>query len=87
MKGNDIMKMPKETRKAVKRLMNYLLKEQRSFEAHYYDLIGAFKIIIVNNKLDYEKIKELVNSAQCSVTNVTNSSTITYNFDWSENYD
>ena len=77
------MEMPKETRKAIKKLINYLLKEQRSFETHYYDLIGAFKIIIVNDKLNYEKIRELVNSAQCSVTNVTKSSTITYNFDWS----
>ena len=77
------MEMSKETRKAIKKLINYLLKEQRSFETHYYDLIGAFKIIIVNDKLNYEKIRELVNSAQCSVTNVTKSSTITYNFDWS----
>lgn len=78
------MKMPKETRKAVKKLMNHLLKEQRSFEIHYYDLINTFKIIIVNNKLNYEKIKELVNSAQCSVSCITKSATITYSFEWDE---
>lgn len=84
MKGIDYMEMPKETRKAIKKLINYLLKEQRSFETHYYDLISTFKIIIVNDKLNYDKIRELVNSAQCSVSNITKSTTITYMFEWDE---
>lgn len=87
MKGNDIMKMPKETRKAVKRLMNYLLKQKISFEIQYHDLSEVMDITIVDEHLNYDKIEEILNTAHCSKSTVIRSCDVLYVLDWSENYD
>ena len=87
MKGIDIMKMPKETRKAVKRLMNYLLKHKISFEIQYHDLSEVMDITIVDEHLNFDKIEEILNATGCSVETVIRSCDVLYILDWSENYD
>lgn len=87
MKGNDIMKMPKETRKAVKRLMNYLLKKKISFEIKYHDLSEVMNITVVGEHLNYDKIEEILNTAHCSISIAIRSYDVLYTLEWSENYD
>lgn len=84
MKGNDIMIMPKETRKAVKKLINYLLKQEASFDVGYHDLINVLEITVVNRHLNVSRIDEIIGTVNCATAKAERTNDITYIFDWSE---
>lgn len=80
MKGNDNVKIQKETRETIKKFINYLLKQEASFDIHYDNLRNQIDVAVKNDNLEFEKLKEILSNINCSTASVTRNDDTFYVF-------